>query len=253
MWRRSRYRRERILLPGEHDGRRSFLKWGLAGTALLALGGGTWLATRRTRPIASLGGPFLALSAEEVAVIVALSERLVPSRAGFPGPLDVEVPRRVDAIVAMSPEPVQEEIRQLLRLFENALAGFLLDGQFRTFTDSSPGQQDARIRAWQTSRYTLRRTGYRAMKKLVYAAYYGASATWAAIGYPGPPSPGAPTGSSPTGPEDPSRKGSRGPRSRPAPGPRPLEESSPAPAPRPVDETTPAPRSGMDLPVERKP
>ena len=33
----------------------------------------------------------------------------------------------------------------------------------------------------------MRRTGYRALKKIVYSSYYGARETWAAIGYPGPP------------------------------------------------------------------
>jgi hypothetical protein len=86
----------------------------------------------------------------------------------------------------------QKELRQLVGLFENALAGLLLDGQWRTFTASSPEQQDARIRAWQKSRFTVRRTGYRALKKIVYSCYYGAPETWKAIGYPGPPPTGGP-------------------------------------------------------------
>jgi len=245
MWRRSRYRRERILLPGEREGRRTFLKWGLAGTVLLAVGGGAWLATRRTRPAAGLSGPFVLLSPEEVSVLVALADRLVPARAGFPAPLDVDVPRRVDAIIAMSAEPVQKEIRQLIRLFENALAGFLLDGQLRTFTDASPEQQDARIRAWQTSRYTLRRTGYKALKKLVYAAYYGAPATWGALGYPGPPARGLP------GPAPARQKPAEPPAEEPTRRARVPRESA-VPEVRGLDPS-PAPRSGMDLPPERKP
>jgi hypothetical protein len=187
MWSRNRYRRERILLPGEHEGRRSFLKWGLAGGALLALGGGSWLATRRTRPAPGVSGPLSALTPEEATVLLALSERLVPPRPGFPAPLDVDLPRRADAVVGSLEEEAREELKKLVHLFENALAGFLLDGQRRTFTDSSPEQQDARIRAWQTSRFLVRRTGYKALKRVVYAAYYGAPATWAALGYPGPP------------------------------------------------------------------
>jgi hypothetical protein len=187
MWGRSRYRRERILLPGEHEGRRSFLKWGLAGGALLALGGGTWLATRRTRPSPAIAGPLSALTLQEATVLLALSERLVPPRPGFPAPLDVDLPRRADAVVASLGEEARAELKQLIRLFENALAGLLLDGQLRTFTDAGPEQQDARIRSWQTSRFRVRRTGYKALKRVVYAAYYGAPATWSALGYPGPP------------------------------------------------------------------
>jgi hypothetical protein len=192
MFRRNRYRRERILLPHEHEGRRSFLKYGVAGAALLAVGGGTWLATRRTVPTPGLAGPFTALSPEEATIFLELSDRLLPPRPGFPSPLDVDLPRRIDALVALMDEESRKEVRQLVRLFENALAGLLLDGQLRTFTASTPEQQDARIRSWQQSRYRVRRTGYRALKKIVYASYYGARETWAALGYPGPPAIGAP-------------------------------------------------------------
>jgi len=242
MLRRSRYRRERILLPGESEGRRNFLRWGLAGTAILAVGGASWLFTRRTRPM-SLGGPLLALSPVEATVVLALSERLLPPHGSFPRPLDVDLPRRVDAIVAMAPEATQAEIRQLVRLFDNALASFLLDGQFHTFTESTLEQQDARIAAWQASRHAIRRTGYKALKRLVYAGYYGAKETWAAIGYPGPPpftSPERKVEPQPQKPPEPKR---------PPPRARPPEA---APAPRPVEEA-PAPRSGMDLPAEGPP
>ena len=192
MFRRNRYRRERILLPHEREGRRSFLKYGLAGAALLAVGGGTWLGTRRTASSPVLPGPFAALSPEEATIFLSLSERLLPPRPGFPSPLDVDLPRRIDGLLALMDDEARKEVRQLVRLFENALAGLLLDGQWKTFTASTAEQQDARIRAWQQSRYRVRRTGYRALKKIVYSSYYGARETWAAIGYPGPPPIGAP-------------------------------------------------------------
>jgi hypothetical protein len=192
MFRRNRYRRERILLPHEHEGRRGFLKYGLAGAALLAVGGGTWLGTRRTVPTPGLTGPFTVLTLEEASIFLELSDRLLPPRPGFPSPLDVDLPRRIDALVALMNEESQKEVRQLVGLFENALAGLLLDGQLKTFTASTPEQQDARIRAWQQSRYKVRRTGYKALKKIVYSSYYGARETWKALGYPGPPPIGAP-------------------------------------------------------------
>lgn len=187
MARRHRYRRERILLPGESEGRRSFLKYGLAGAALLAVGGGTWLATRRTRPGTGLGGPFAVLTPAEATVFLELSERLLPPRPGFPAPLDVDLPRRIDGLVALMPPEGRKEVRQLVGLFENALAGLVLDGQWKPFTASTNEEQDARIRSWQQSRLEVRRTGFRALKKIVYSSYYGARETWAAIGYPGPP------------------------------------------------------------------
>ncbi len=197
MFLRNRYRRERILLPGEREGRRSFLKYGLLGATALAVGGGAWLGTRKTRPDPAVAGPFSVLTPEEATVFQDLGERLLPPRPRFPAPADVDLVRRIDALLALMPAAGQKEVKQLVGLFENALAGFLLDGQWRTFTASTPEQQDARIRAWQRSRYRIRRTGYKALKKIVYGSYYGAPETWAAIGYPGPPAIGAPVDRTP--------------------------------------------------------
>jgi hypothetical protein len=101
--------------------------------------------------------------------------------------VDIGVPEKVDAIAAMSDPATQADLRRLVRLFESALAGFLLDGQPLLFTASSPAGQDRRLAAWAKSRIALRRTGYRALKRLVYAAYYSSPETWPAVGYPGPP------------------------------------------------------------------
>ena len=80
----------------------------------------------------------------------------------------------------------------------------------------------ARIRAWQTSRYRLRRTGYKALKRVVYAAYYGAPTTWPALGCPGPPPVGAPSPVKSTVTEGARPEAPRPPRPRPAtPEPRP--------------------------------
>ncbi len=273
MARRQRY--QRVLLPGEKEGRRGFLKKGLVGAALLAVGGGTWLVTRRTRPAPALGAPLRVLSAEEATVVLAIANRLVPERAGFPRPLEVGVPDKVDAMVAMAHPATQKEVRQLLRLFENALTGFLFGGQFRPFTAASPWEQDERLRGWARSRITLRRSGYRALKKLVYAAYFGSPVTWAAIGYPGPPPVPPPVvheppasepeeeDAKPAAPRPPARQAPR--TAEPAPAPKPSTPPEPRPAepapepsrstppePRPVD-AEPAPRAGMPLPAEGTP
>lgn len=266
MSRRQRY--QRVLLPGEREGRREFLKKGMLGALILAAGGGTFLATRRTR--AALGlGPLQVLSPEEATVVLAVANRIVPERVGFPRPLEVGVPRKVDALVAGLHPGTQKEIRRLLNLFESALAGALFEGQFRPFTASSPWEQDDRLRGWAQSRVVLRRSGYRALKKLVVATYYSSPETWRAIGYPGPP--GAPPpvpAERPPAPEPeerdqtarpaPSRSASqvraaeapRPPEVDSPPAPRPPEVgSAPAPAPREV-EAIPTPRTGVRTPSE---
>ncbi len=276
MARRQRY--QRVLLPGEKEGRRGFLKKGLVGAALLAVGGGTWLVTRRTRPAPALGGgPLRALSPEEATVVLAIADRLVPERSGFPRPLEVGVPRKVDAMIALAHPATQKEVRQLLRLFENALTALLFDGQFRPFTASSPRGQDDWLRRWARSRITLRRSGFQALKKLVYAAYFGSPETWEAIGYPGPPPLPPPVVHEPPAPRPDEEEKERAAERPPArPTPRPIEPApraapSTPPAPLPVEpapapqaapstplaplpvEPAPAPRAGMPLPAEGNP
>lgn len=219
----------RILLPGEKEGRRGFLKKGLVGAALLAAaGGGAWLATRRTRPWPASRKPLLVFDAAQAAVLAALAERLVPEHPGFPRPAEVDVVSRADAIAAMAHPASQKELRQVVSLFESAAFG-LLDWSPRLFTECGVAEQDRRLRAWAGSRIAVRRTGYRALKQLLSSAYYSSPATWAAVGYAGPPA-AAP-----------------GPR-REMPGEPPLRrETSAGPAPR--RETFAAP----ELPPELSP
>jgi Gluconate 2-dehydrogenase subunit 3 len=256
MARRQRY--QRVLLPGEKEGRRDFLKKGLVGGLLLAVGGGVFLATRRTRAAAGLG-QLQVLSPEEATVVLAVANRLVPERVGFPRPLEVGLPRKVDAVVAGLHPGAQKEMRRLLNLFEGALAGFVFEGQLRPFTACSPWEQDDRLRGWAQSRVTLRRSGFRALKKLIYAAYYASPETWPAIGYPGPPltpppvpaeRPPVPEGdeeeaAAPRPPaEEPQPKATEpGPpaRARHAPRARPVEPPPPEAAPGPAQAAPPSP------------
>jgi hypothetical protein len=186
---RRRARRVNILLPDEAEQRRrSFLVKGLCGGVLLALGGGAWFYRRKTRVEPGATGPFAVFSLDEASVLLAVADRLVPEREGFPRPRALSLARRMDAIAAGADPETRLELRRLVRLFESALTGFLLDGQSDVFTASSPEAQDRRLRAWAESRIAVRRTGFQALKRLVYAAYYGARDCWVAVGYPGPPS-----------------------------------------------------------------
>ena len=75
----------------------------------------------------------------------------------------------------------------MLALFDSALFSLVTGGPPRPFTQQAPAEQDAQLKAWQTSRLAIRRTGYQAMKRLCCAIYFGSPETYASIGYPGPP------------------------------------------------------------------
>lgn len=172
--------------PGAKPSRRGVLKKGLLGGALLALGGGALLFTRRSVIVDPPSDGLEVLSPTEFATLSALAYRLLPHREGFPTVESVQVARGCDRILTLVDPTGVTEIRQLLVLLENALPNFLFGGRTSPFTRMSTDEQDAVVAEWQTSRITVRRSGFIALRGLVMAAYFQSEATWPAIGYPGP-------------------------------------------------------------------
>jgi hypothetical protein len=176
-----------MYLPPAGRARRGFLRRGLWGGALLALGGGGYLALRPSRKVPLPVEGLLALSDREYAVVQALAERLVPVRNGFASVDQVRAAYNVDRVLARADAGVRKEVKQLLGLFENALPGLLFGGRWEPFSQLTAAEQDTVLREWESSRLALRRTGFQALRTLVVAAYYGSPLAWPGIGYPGPP------------------------------------------------------------------
>ncbi len=183
---------ERLAAEQVEPPRRDFLKKGLLGAVLLAVGGGTVLALRSTRKTAAPREDLKVFTLEEYAVLAAVARRVVAAREGDPSTDDVGVALRADRAMALAHPSVQKEFKQLLHLFENGLTGFFTGTSLAAFTGSSKRAQDARLAAWSTSRVALFRTGYQAMKRLSAACYWSSPETWKATGYPGPPDLGIP-------------------------------------------------------------
>ena len=177
----------KMYLPprGARQPRRSFLKRGLFGGLLLAVGGGGWLFTRRSAQVALPAG-LQVLNAREYTVMWALVQRFVPARAGFPAADSLDTTLNCDGIFARLEVVTQNELKQLLMLFENALPNFLFGGRTAPFTQLSPTEQDLVLAEWRSSRLIVRRTGYKALRAIALSAYYGNPAVWPALKYPGP-------------------------------------------------------------------
>jgi hypothetical protein len=133
------------------------------------------------------------LDAREFAVLAAVAARTV----GAPGADPVEIAHAVDTTLTYTAPEAQSDMKQLLALFENALAGLLFDGRMRPFTQLGPEAQDAVLAAWRDSSVGVRRQGYVTLRKLTQAAHYAQPSCWASVGYNGPPqisAPSAPSG-----------------------------------------------------------
>ncbi len=169
------------------QGRRGFLKKGIFGGLILAVGGTGFLASRRSRLVSLPAEGLKVLGPTEYAVLMAIAARLVPGGEGFPSVQEVGVGLNADGILARSDPAAVKEVKQLLKLFENALAGFLFAGRIRPFTRLTPQDQDAVLAEWQSSRLQIRRTGFTALRTLSIASYFGSPLSWSAVHYPGPP------------------------------------------------------------------
>jgi len=129
----------------------------------------------------------LVFSPAQFAVLDAVARRMVRPRPGWPTVDQVGVARAADRIAARTEPSAQKELRQLLGLFENGLAGFLFGGRTRPFTALEGADQDRVLGEWRDSRIAVRRTGFSALRTLVLAGYYQSPTLWPAVGYGGPP------------------------------------------------------------------
>jgi hypothetical protein len=159
--------------------RRTFLKVGLAGGALLAAGGAaSWLARRDA-----------AADRREVlgAVIPAMLDGAVP--AAEPQRQAAIEKTRVDveaAIAALAPA-AQDELAQLFALMAIAPTRLVLTGIARPWHEAGIAEVSAMLQSWRTHRLALLRGAYHGLHDLITAGWYADEARWAAIGYPGPP------------------------------------------------------------------
>ena len=163
--------------------RRSFLKKGLAGGALLALGGGT-LALFPGQHVGTPSRPLRVLDERTFQVMVAIAARIV---AGLPGADPVAVAQAVDESLGRVPPEGQADLVKLLGLFENGLAGLVLDGRPVPFTWLDPAAQDRALERWRDSNLVVRRSGYHALRRLCLGAYYAEPPAWPSLRYGGPP------------------------------------------------------------------
>jgi hypothetical protein len=162
--------------------RRDFLKKGLLGSALLALGGGGLLLYPGRR-LATPTQALRVLDERAFQVMVAIAARIVP----YPGADAVVIAHAVDTALSYTAPESQADLVKLLGLFENALPGLLLDGRAAPFTRLDPDAQDRALEHWRDSRLVLRRSGYHALRRLCLGAYYADPIAWPTLHYRGPP------------------------------------------------------------------
>jgi hypothetical protein len=165
---------------GHATTRRGFLR--LAGTsASLAA-----LAQLRALPAAGVtapGGEFF--TPAETEVLTQVVERLVASDdPAAPKVRETDTLATLDRVCSGLDASATDPLPWLLRAVE--FGPILFDWTLSRFTRLDADAQDASLRGWMTSRLTLRRQGFQALRNLAFLGYYAQPATWPGIGYAGP-------------------------------------------------------------------
>lgn len=163
--------------------RRSWLKLGLGGAAVLAVGGGAL----------SLIGPGMQQGR------LAPSGRVVfvhTARALLDGSLPVlpaqraaalqGLVERTDVLVAALPSHAQQELSQLLALLASGIGRRALAGLSSDWAEASTAEIQNALQTMRTSSLVLRRQAYQALHDIAGAAYFADRSTWPQLGYPGP-------------------------------------------------------------------
>lgn len=164
--------------------RRTLLKLGTAGAAALALAGGgaAWLyrAAWRDGRLTATGRSVLSAVARAV-LDGSLPTDERPRVTAMAAHLD-----RMDATLRALPPATQEEVADLLALLALPPSRLALAGLSVDWARADTTQIQSALQAMRTSRSSLRRQAYQALRDLTHAAYFSDRSTWAQLGYPGP-------------------------------------------------------------------
>lgn len=95
--------------------------------------------------------------------------------------------QRIDALVSGIPKRAEAELRQLLLIGDIPGLRRVALGMPAAWSDLTPAQMDAVLDGWSANSDPRLREAALSLRALVRMAWYSQPATWAAIGYPGPP------------------------------------------------------------------
>jgi len=163
--------------------RRSWLKLGVAGAALLAVGGGTVALLEpglRDGRLAGAGQTVFRHVARAV-----LDGTLPADQEAQRQALDALLVR-VDHLVEALPPHARQELSQLLALLNTVVGRRTLVGLEAPWAAASVGQLQGALQSMRISSVALRQQAYHALHDITAAAYFSDRSTWALLGYPGP-------------------------------------------------------------------
>jgi hypothetical protein len=164
--------------------RRTWLKLGLASTAVLVTAGVGVALT--TAPGFAQGR--LSDAGRSVAVALArgiVDERLPKADQDRQRALAAHV-QRLEAAIANFPSAVRAEVSELFMILGTTPGRMGLAGLRNGWDVASAADVQQSLQAMRTSNVALRQQAYHALRDLTLGAYYADAATWQDMAYPGP-------------------------------------------------------------------
>jgi hypothetical protein len=170
--------------------RRHFIRAGVVGSTVLAAGG-AWMvmrdrsassdttstASQRQRRIDRIVG----------AIAPVILAGALPADIASRGEAVKRLTSDIGSVIANFSAPVQHEVHELFSLLDIGIARRVLTGVSGDWPDADPIEIAAFLERWRRSSLETLQSGYHALHDLVLGAWYASPATWAAIGYAGPP------------------------------------------------------------------
>jgi len=168
--------------------RRTLLKAGLAGGAVLLLARWLYTTTSTSSPAVD-SQPALEPDARAIiaAIIPVLLDGALPSGADEK-PARTETLAAAELAIAGLPPATRKELDQLFSLLAFAPTRCVVAGVWSPWPQATPESISRFLSRWRDSRFALLRSAYDALQQIVLAAWYGNPRAWPAIGYAGPPS-----------------------------------------------------------------
>ena len=163
--------------------RRQFLRGSGSAAALLALArlpaGAAPSANTATGVRSSI------FDARGREILTQIVERMVETgEPDAPAVRDTRAIQVIEALCSGLDPALVEPLPMLMRAVE--WSPLLFDWRLTPFTRLDAAGQDACLRGWMTSRFTLRRLAFFALRNLAFVGWYSQEASWSLIGYSGP-------------------------------------------------------------------
>lgn len=162
--------------------RRRLIQTGIAGGALLAVGG-TVLGWATLGYQLEPGEVAIALSVKEFCVVRALVDTIVPGSGKLKPGVQLGVPQRIDEEVWAADDGMRSDIKNMLQFIEHIPP---LYGHFGRFSSLDQSAREKVLHSLMTSSLTVFVQAATAVKEIVYLFYYSHDETWTALSYPGP-------------------------------------------------------------------